>query len=92
MGPLLFKQTAMLSFVTIINNYICLPFDFTCSGMHGRNTGQYPWEHIEDYLVEKHARMVGAQPIEVATMNTLTVNIHLSLVGFQCVLFMCCQH
>lgn len=51
-------------------------------GVHSHFAGQRPFFRIEDFVLEEHARMVGARTIEVATMNSLTVNIHLSLVPF----------
>ena len=49
--------------------------------VRGHNCGKFPWLPIEDFLVEESARIVGAKPIEVAVMNSLTINIHLGLVS-----------
>ncbi len=36
---------------------------------------------MEDICTEELAKIVGAKPIEVIVMNTLSVNIHLGLVS-----------
>ena len=41
-----------------------------------------PWFTLDDALRESMARIVGAQPAEVAILNSLTVNIHLLLASF----------
>eukprot|EP00794_Sanderia_malayensis_P012157 gene12157-13411_t len=51
-------------------------------GVWGHTNGKYPWQSIEDFCVEPMARIVGAKPIEVALMNSLTVNLHLLMVPF----------
>jgi kynureninase len=48
----------------------------------GHFEGEYPWFSIEDYLVEKMAKVVGAKPVEVAVMNSLTSNLHALLIAF----------
>jgi kynureninase len=50
--------------------------------VQGHFTGKRPWFDIEDYVVNEMAKIVGAKPIEVAVMNTLTTNLHLLLVAF----------
>ena len=49
--------------------------------LYGHFCGKFPWLPIEDFLVEESARIVGAKPLEVAVMNSLTINIHLGLVS-----------
>lgn len=39
-----------------------------------------PWVSIDEHVTSASAKIVGAQPDEVAIMNTLTVNLHLLLV------------
>lgn len=41
-----------------------------------------PWVDIGDTCVEASAKVVGAKPVEVAIMNSLTVNLHLLLISF----------
>ena len=43
---------------------------------NGRFVEPYPWATIEDILVKESARIVGAEPIEVISMNALTINCH----------------
>ncbi|MDE2091848.1 MAG: kynureninase, partial [Gammaproteobacteria bacterium] len=41
-----------------------------------------PWMPYHELFCERSARLVGAQPLEVVNMNTLTINLHLMLVSF----------
>jgi kynureninase len=41
-----------------------------------------PWLPYHENLTEPTARLVGALPVEVVVMNSLTVNLHLMLVSF----------
>jgi kynureninase len=50
--------------------------------VEGHFHGESPWMFYQDTLTEASARIVGAQPIEVVVMNTLTVNLHLLLISF----------
>ncbi|XP_074606646.1 kynureninase-like isoform X3 [Acropora palmata] len=50
--------------------------------LYGHFHGKYPWWIIEDFAVSKTTKLVGAKEIEVAIMNSLTVNLHLLLVPF----------
>jgi len=50
--------------------------------VEGHFHGESPWMFYQDTLAETTARVVGAQPIEVVVMNTLTVNLHLLLISF----------
>jgi kynureninase len=45
-------------------------------------TGRRPWMPYHELLTEKTARLVGAEPVEVVNMNSLTVNLHLMMVSF----------
>jgi len=41
-----------------------------------------PWLPYHEYLTDKIARIIGAEPIETVVMNSLTVNLHLMMVSF----------
>ena len=41
-----------------------------------------PWLITDDFVKEQMAKIVGAKPIEVAVMNSLSVNLHLMMVPF----------
>jgi len=49
---------------------------------HFKNTGLGPWVTIDELCVKNMAVIVGALPVEVAIMNSLTVNLHLMMVSF----------
>ena len=49
--------------------------------LNGHFVEPNPWVSIEDILVKESARIVGAEPIEVISMNGLTVNNHLAMVS-----------
>ncbi len=51
-------------------------------GVEGHFRAANPWLSYQELLADQTARLVGAQPIEVVVMNTLTVNLHLMLVSF----------
>ncbi|MHC4208575.1 MAG: kynureninase [Planctomycetota bacterium] len=44
--------------------------------------GSRPWYSYSEIFSDSTARLVGARPGEIVTMNSLTVNIHLMLVSF----------
>ena len=46
------------------------------------STRERAWIDADDEIRESTARLVGARPGEVATLNTLTVNLHLLLATF----------
>jgi len=50
--------------------------------VEGHFHGESPWMYYQDSLAAPAARVVGAQPLEVVIMNTLTVNLHLLLISF----------
>ena len=56
--------------------------DWQNLGVEGHFHAKNPWLPYHENLTSPIARIVGAQPIEVVTMNTLTVNIHLMMVSF----------
>ncbi len=43
---------------------------------------QNPWLLYHEFVAEPLARVVGAKPVEVVAMNSLTVNLHLLMVSF----------
>jgi kynureninase len=45
-------------------------------------SGEHPWMPYHEFLAEPMARLVGASPTEVVTMNSLTVNLHLMMTSF----------
>jgi len=51
-------------------------------GVRGHFAGDRPWLPYHEFATEKLARLVGALPVEVAAMNSLTVNLHLLMVSF----------
>jgi kynureninase len=53
------------------------------NGFRAYFTEPDPWLSYEDkYLTEPMAEVIGALPIETASMNGLTVNLHLMLISF----------
>ncbi len=56
--------------------------DWKNLGVEGHFHAQHPWMPYHEYLSEKMARLVGAKPIEIVMMNTLSVNLHLLMVSF----------
>ena len=56
--------------------------DWERLGVEGHFRGERPWMPYHETLTEQTARVVGARPIEVVVMNTLTVNLHLMMVSF----------
>jgi kynureninase len=56
-------------------------------GVHGHftdleNSPLREWQSIAAYASEQSARLVGAFPNEVATMGSLTMNLHLLMASF----------
>lgn len=56
--------------------------DWAKLGVHGHLGARKPWIPYHEFLAEQTARLVGAKPIEVVVMNSLTVNLHLMMVSF----------
>lgn len=56
--------------------------DWKTLGVDGHFHSKKPWVPYHEFLNESMAKVVGAKPIEVAVMNTLTVNLHLMMVSF----------
>lgn len=50
--------------------------------VEGHFRGENPWLFYHKLLKKQYKDIVGAKPVEVVAMNTLTVNLHLMLVSF----------
>ena len=56
--------------------------DWANLGVKGWSNAKNPWLEYHSYLTNEMANIVGAKPLEVVVMNTLTVNLHLMMVSF----------
>jgi len=56
--------------------------DWANYGVEGHFEGETPWLPYHEFLTKNMANIVGAKPIEVVVMNTLTTNLHLLMVSF----------
>ena len=56
--------------------------DWKNHGVEGHFHAQNPWMPYHEFLTEHMATIVGAKPIEVVVMNTLSVNLHLLMASF----------
>jgi kynureninase len=56
--------------------------DWARLAVKGHFAGRRPWMPYHELFSERTARLVGAQPLEVVSMNSLTVNLHLMMVSF----------
>lgn len=56
--------------------------DWQNLGVEGHFHGKNPWFGYHHFLTESTARLVGALPLEVVVMNSLTVNLHLLMISF----------
>ncbi len=56
--------------------------DWANLGVEGHFEAKNPWLPYHEFLTENMAQVVGAKPIEVVVMNTLTTNLHLMMVSF----------
>ncbi|MBL0104669.1 MAG: kynureninase [Bacteroidetes bacterium] len=56
--------------------------DWATYGVEGHFHGRNPWYSYQDILTNQLATLLGALPIEVVSMNSLTTNLHLLLVSF----------
>lgn len=56
--------------------------DWANLGVEGHTHAKNPWLPYHEFLTESMAKVVGAKPIEVVTMNTLTANLHFMMVSF----------
>jgi kynureninase len=56
--------------------------DWANLGVEGHTEAKTPWLPYHEFLTESMAKLVGAKPIEVVVMNTLTANLHFMMVSF----------
>lgn len=56
--------------------------DWARLGVEGHVQARHAWMPYHEFLTDKMARVVGAKPVEVVVMNSLTVNLHLLMVSF----------
>ncbi len=56
--------------------------DWANFGVEGHFEAKNPWMPYHELLTESMAKIIGAKPIEVVVMNTLTTNLHLAMVSF----------
>jgi len=56
--------------------------DWAQLGVEGHFHARHPWMPYHRLLTEQTAALVGALPIEVVVMNSLTVNLHLMMASF----------
>ncbi len=56
--------------------------DWANLGVEGHLEAKNPWLPYHEFLTDSMAKLVGAKPIEVVTMNTLTANLHFMMVSF----------
>lgn len=56
--------------------------DWELLGVEGHFRARHPWVNYNQLLAAQTARLVGAGPLEVISMNSLTVNLHLMVVSF----------
>lgn len=56
--------------------------DWAELGVEGHFHAKHPWMPYHRLLTEQTAELVGAEPLEVVVMNSLTVNLHLMMVSF----------
>lgn len=56
--------------------------DWAELGVEGHFHAKNPWMPYHRLLAEQTAELVGAKPLEVVVMNSLTVNLHLMMVSF----------
>jgi len=56
--------------------------DWAKYGVEGHFEAKNPWLPYHEFLTENMAKIVGAKPLEVVVMNTLTTNLHLLMVSF----------
>jgi kynureninase len=56
--------------------------DWATYGVEGHFHGRNPWYSYQEILTDQLATLLGALPVEVVAMNSLTTNLHLLMVSF----------
>lgn len=56
--------------------------DWAALGAEAHLQAKNPWLPYHEFVAEQLANLVGAKPVEVVAMNSLTVNLHLLMVSF----------
>lgn len=56
--------------------------DWAQLGVEGHVHAKNPWLNYHEVLAQPMANIVGAKPLEVVVMNTLTANLHFMMVSF----------
>jgi kynureninase len=56
--------------------------DWAALGVEAHFRGKHPWMPYHTEVRASLAKLVGAQPVEVVAMNTLTANLHFLMVSF----------
>ncbi|MFM2207555.1 MAG: kynureninase [Bacteroidota bacterium] len=56
--------------------------DWATFGVEGHFHARMPWFSYQDFLTEQIAEVLGAKPVEVVSMNSLTTNLHLLMISF----------
>lgn len=56
--------------------------DWANLGVEGHFQAKNPWMPYHEYLTQSMAKIMGAKPIEVVVMNTLTANLHFLMASF----------
>jgi kynureninase len=56
--------------------------DWATLGVEGHFHARNPWMPYHEFVTEQLATVVGARPLEVVAMNSLTVNLHLLIISF----------
>ncbi len=56
--------------------------DWANLGVEGHFLAKNPWLNYHEFLTKPMAKILGAKPIEVVIMDTLTTNLHLLMVSF----------
>ena len=51
-------------------------------GVQGHLKDKNPWMPYHEFLTGSMAKIVGAKPIEVVVMKTLTANLHFLMASF----------